>query len=1250
LFTDIEGSTKLLKQLAADRYGDLLADQRRILRSAFEQYNGSEIDTQGDSFFVSFPRATQALTAVVEIQRSLADHDWPEGIEVRLRMGLHTGEPLVAEEGYVGMDVHRAARIAHVGHGGQVLLSETTAPLVKGELPEGVSLLDLGRHRLKDMRRPEWIHQLVIEGLSAEFPPVKSLEMLRPAGSLDFGEINLPAFLEGEEVEVPPAVFVGRKRELTRLSGYLDQAGASQGGIVFITGGPGRGKTALMGAFARQAMEGDPDLLVTAGKCNAYTGTGDPYAPFREILGDLTGDVEAKWAAGGISSDHAKRLWQILPETAQAIVDHGPDLVEVFIPGKGLLHRLSLALPEGRTLRQSLQALTERERATPGELEQKALFEQYLEVLCQLASKRPLLILLDDLQWADSASLNLLFHLGREIPGGRILFLCAYRPEEVALGRGDERHPLEAILAEFKRTYGDAWIDLSQTEEHEGQRFVDDFIDSEPNRLGGAFREALLAHTEGHPLFTIELLREMQARGDLVRDEDGYWVEGEALNWELLPARVEGVIEARIGRLEEELREILTIASVEGEDFTAQVVARVKEASERGLVRQLSGKLDKVHRLVGERGSIDISGQRLYLYRFQHHIFQKFLYNGLGGNDREMLHAEVGGVLEELYGEQGEEIAALLVWHFSEAGKIDKAIHYSLLAGDRARQIYAYQEAIDFYQLAIRYLKSQGDDERAPRTLMKLGLTYHTIFDYQRSRQAYDEAFTFRQRMDTTQSVVLEPAPHSLRLQFEEPSTLDPTKSDDNISNFFIENIFSGLVELGIEWEIFPDVAHSWEISEDGCRYLFYLRDDVYWSDGTQVTAEDFEYAWRCILESATKPSQYMAFLFYDVRGERAYQKGEVGGSDQVRMSALDALTLEVELDSPASYFLHLMTFFYPVPRHIVEAYGDAWIKPENLTSNGPFLLDSYLPGKTITLARNPTYHGGFFGNLQAVEVRFGLEQNYSEALERYRSSSVDLVRLEYATYDARRQYIGEYFSVPWPATFFVGFDTSRPPFDDYRVGQAFVMAADRNKLVEEVLRGFHDPGTGGFVPPGMPGHSPGIALPYDPDQARQLLAQAGYPEGQSFPNLELLVWPRRAHIVEYLVAQWLHNLNVEISIEIIQSFEEIIGMEQKNNLFFRIWDASYLDPDEFLRLCVRAKVPHWHNEIYDQIMEKAHQSSDQADRIRLYQAADKILTDEAVIMPVAYDREHYLVKPWVKFTGGILEKTPLKNIIIEPH
>ena len=150
LFTDIEGSTQLLDRLR-DQYATLLADQRRILRGAFAKCNGSEIDTQGYAFFVAFPRATDAVSAVVDIQHALATHTWPEGVELHVRMGLHTGEPLTVEEGYVGMDVHRAARIAHVGHGGQVLLSETTAALVRDELPEGVSLLDLGRHRLKDL-------------------------------------------------------------------------------------------------------------------------------------------------------------------------------------------------------------------------------------------------------------------------------------------------------------------------------------------------------------------------------------------------------------------------------------------------------------------------------------------------------------------------------------------------------------------------------------------------------------------------------------------------------------------------------------------------------------------------------------------------------------------------------------------------------------------------------------------------------------------------------------------------------------------------------------------------------------------------------------------------------------------------------------------------------------------------------------------------------------------------------------------
>lgn len=177
LFTDIEGSTKLLERLR-DQYAIVLDEQRQILRAAFAKWNGHEIDTQGDSFFVAFTRATDAVNSVMEAQRTITEHVWPQGMTVRVRMGLHTGEPIIARTGYVGMDVHRAARIAAAGHGGQVLLSQTTRELVYQDLPQGVKLRDLGSHLLKDIRYPQQIYQLDIEGLPSDFLPLKTLEKL----------------------------------------------------------------------------------------------------------------------------------------------------------------------------------------------------------------------------------------------------------------------------------------------------------------------------------------------------------------------------------------------------------------------------------------------------------------------------------------------------------------------------------------------------------------------------------------------------------------------------------------------------------------------------------------------------------------------------------------------------------------------------------------------------------------------------------------------------------------------------------------------------------------------------------------------------------------------------------------------------------------------------------------------------------------------------------------------------------------
>ena len=198
LFTDIEGSTSLLQQLG-ERYASVLGECRDLLRAAFREYRGYEVDTQGDAFFVAFARATDAISAAVATQHALASHPWPEGVAIRVRMGMHTGEPELSFEGYVGLDVHRAARIMSAGHGGQVLLSQTTRDLVALDLPEGVSLRDLGEHRLKDLRGPERLFQLVIADLPTDFPPLKTL---------DSHPNNLP---------VQPTPLIGREQDIAAV-------------------------------------------------------------------------------------------------------------------------------------------------------------------------------------------------------------------------------------------------------------------------------------------------------------------------------------------------------------------------------------------------------------------------------------------------------------------------------------------------------------------------------------------------------------------------------------------------------------------------------------------------------------------------------------------------------------------------------------------------------------------------------------------------------------------------------------------------------------------------------------------------------------------------------------------------------------------------------------------------------------------------------------------------------------------------
>jgi ABC-type oligopeptide transport system substrate-binding subunit len=1052
-------------------------------------------------------------------------------------------------------------------------------------------------------------------------------------------------------------VFVARERELSLLKRFLDRTLAGHGTVCFVTGEAGAGKTALVTEFARRAQAEHEDLLVAVGQGDAQTGAGDPYLPFREVLGLLTGDVEAKLAQGAITRENAGRLRDFLRVSGQALVDLGPDLIDIFVPGVGLATRAGAFLAGKVGWLERLEELTERKAAGPGDtdLDQSRIFEQYTNVLTALAAQQPLMLVLDDLQWADAASINLLFRLGRRIGESRVLLAGTYRPDEVALGRGGERHPLEKVLAELKRYHGDIWIDLGEAEEMEGRQFVDAFLDTEPNLLGEAFREALFQHTAGHPLFTIELLRDMQEQGDLVRDERGRWVEGPALDWGALPARVEGVIEERIGRLEAELRDILTVAAVEGEDFTAQVIARVQEIQERRLLRTLSRELEKRHTLVREQGEVKVDHHLLSRYRFAHTLFQRYLYNDLSAGERRLLHGEIAEILEELYAGRADEITVQLARHYAEAGEAEKAVEYLLQAGDRARGLYAHQEAIGYYERALEFLKERGEHERAARTLMKLGLTYHTAFEFRRARRAYEEGFALWQRAGAVQPAIPPPpAPHALRALWDNPTSLDPTMAGDTDSARVIDQLFSGLAELGPEMEILPDVARTWEVAEGGRKYVFHLRDDVRWSDGAPVTARDFEYAWKRVLDPATGSPN--AGLLYDVKGARAFHQGDAPDPDRVGVRALDEVTLVVELEGPAAYFPHLLAHHatYPVPRHVVEAHGEAWTEAGNLVTNGPFRLETWQPRQSMVLARNPEYHGRFTGNVERVEI--SLLRDPSAHLEMYQTDGLDILELSpFPSLDmdrARQRHAGEYISAPKLSTTYVGFDVSRPPFDDRRVRRAFVHAIDRERLADVILGGYSFPATGGFVPPGMPGHSAGIGLPYDPDRARKLLAEAGYPGGQGFPAVDALAPYGADRVAEYLEAQRSENLGIKITCEILGWGEHLDRLRKAPpHLFGMAWLADYPDPDNFLRVGLRREQLRWQNEAYTRLVEGARQVTDQGERMRMLQQADRILVEEAAIMPLTYSRLHLLVKPWVtKFPTSAVKWWFLKDVIIEAH
>ena len=528
--------------------------------------------------------------------------------------------------------------------------------------------------------------------------------------------------------------FVGRKNELALLQARFHEMLTGSGKIVLVAGDAGWGKTALIDAFTQQVRVSHPNTIVAFGNGIAYTGFGDPYLPFREILEFLTGNVETRWAAGTILPDQAYRMWKMMPLITQAIVEEGFDLIDTFVTGQSLLQRVTAVFdkehahhPKWLTRLRLLLEQKNAQHAAPTPVLQNNLFEQYTHILQKTAGQQPLILVMDDMQWMDPGSVSLLFHLGKHLLNHRILLIGAYRPtdlrlytaapdtEEIHMDKPGltsvqqdivrQRHPLEYVINEFKRQEGNIEMTLSQGDEG----FIDALIDSEPNALDRSFRAAFQGRTRGHPLFAVELLQSMLASGGLVKDKSGRLVEGGTLNWDILPARVEAVIAERLGRLPKRLLDVLKIASVEGEVFTAEIVAQVLGIEEDEIIHLLSVEIGKEHHLARSEGVHWQTGKRLFQYRFDHILFQKYLYTTLDPIERVHWHEKTAFAMEKLFENNTSEVAVSLSWHFEKAENVNKAVFYLNLAGEKAMQVSANQEGMGHFTRAINLLGSLPD-------------------------------------------------------------------------------------------------------------------------------------------------------------------------------------------------------------------------------------------------------------------------------------------------------------------------------------------------------------------------------------------------------------------------------------------------------------------------------------------------------------------------------------------------------------
>ncbi len=490
----------------------------------------------------------------------------------------------------------------------------------------------------------------------------------------------------------------------------------------------------------------------------------------------------------------------------------------------------------------------------------------------------------------------------------------------------------------------------------------------------------------------------------------------------------------------------------------------------------------------------------------------------------------------------------------------------------------------------------------------------------------------------------------ALNLWDSGPITLDPAVSSESTSQTYVMQIFSGLARLGAEAKPVPDIAESWQISDNGKTYTFYLHPGVKFQNGKEVTAQDFKYSWEraCLPETN---SQTAATYLGDIVGVKNVLAGKATAISGVEV--IDDHTLKVTIDAPKVYFLAKLTYptTFVVDKANVESGKDWWTKPNG---TGPFKLTEWKKDELLVLEPNSFYYG------QPANAKIVFHLLAGIPMSLYETGEIDVTQVDENNIDRASDKRGPFYSelatFPELSFFYIGFNTQKPPFDDANIRRAFCYAVDKERIIRIILKDMMTEANG-ILPPSMPGYNENLqGLTYDVAKAKSLIASSKYGSAANLPPITLTNAGWGGSIPEYMGAilqDWRENLGVEVSVRQLEP--EIFSYsltEEADQMYVSGWIADYPDPQNFLDILFHTGAEYntgkYSNTQVDNLLDQAGVEQNEITRISLYQQAEQKIVDEAACLPLWFGKTYILVEPYVKNYTLDLQGVPtLEEVLV---